>query len=241
MVSMPATLGPRPPAGHRINAAPPRRHECPGAEPGLARELARRVLAEPWLASALDAVAASGLPDAWIGAGVIRDVVWGQLHDGFDPALVRDVDVVFFDPGDLSPARDEAAQRRLGELAGRPWEASNQAAVHTWFHDYFGGPPVPPFASVHEAVATWPETATCVAVRRAPGDLAPGDLAPGDLAPGDLAPGGLEVCAPHGLADLLGRTWRRNPVRVSLATSRERLSRQRVAARWPGVTIIPPE
>ncbi len=231
MVSMPATLGPPPPAGHRINAAPPRRHECPGAEPELARELAGRVLAEPWLASALDAVAASGLPDAWIGAGVIRDVVWGQLHDGFDPALVRDVDVVFFDPGDLSPARDEAAQRRLGELAGRPWEASNQAAVHTWFHDYFGGPPVPPFASVHEAVATWPETATCVAVRRAPGGPAPGDP----------DSGALEVCAPHGLADLLGRTWRRNPVRVSLATSRERLARQRVAVRWPGVTIIPPE
>ncbi len=236
MVSMPATLGPPPPAGHRINAAPPRRHECPGAEPGLARELAQSVLAEPWLASALDAVAASGLPDAWIGAGVIRDVVWGQLHDGFDPALVRDVDVVFFDPGDLSPARDEAAQRRLGELAGRPWEASNQAAVHTWFHDYFGGPPVPPFASVHEAVATWPETATCVAVRRAPGDPAPGDPAPGGP-----DSGALEVCAPHGLADLLGRTWRRNPVRVSLATSRERLARQRVAARWPGVTIISPE
>ena len=194
------------------------------------------MLAEPWLASALDAVAASGLPDAWIGAGAIRDVVWGQLHGGFDPALVRDVDVVFFDPGDLSPARDEAAQRRLGELAGRPWEASNQAAVHTWFHDYFGGPPVPPFASVHEAVATWPETATCVAIRRAAGDPAPGDPAPGDP-----ASGGLEVCAPHGLADLIEATWRRNPVRVSLATSRERLARQRVAARWPGVTIIPPE
>src|SRR6202035_4170948 len=205
-------------------------------EPELARELAQSVLAEPWLASALDAVAASGLPDAWIGAGAIRDVVWGQLHDGFDPALVRDVDVVFFDPGDLSRARDEAAQRQLGELAVRPWEASNQAAVHTWFHEYFGGPPVPPFASVHEAVATWPETATCVAIRRAAGDPAAGDPAPGDP-----ASGGLEVCAPHGLADLIGRTWRRNPVRGTLATSRERLARQRVAARWPGVTIIAPE
>ena len=236
MVSMPATLGPPPPPGHGNKTAPARRHECPGAEPELARELAQSVLAEPWLASALDAVAASGLPDAWIGAGAIRDVVWGQLHDGFDPALVRDVDVVFFDPGDLSRARDEAAQRRLGELAVRPWEASNQAAVHTWFHEYFGGPPVPPFASVHEAVATWPETATCVAIRRAAGDPAAGDPAPGDP-----ASGGLEVCAPHGLADLIGRTWRRNPVRVSLATSRERLARQRVAARWPGVTIIAPE
>ena len=241
MVSMPATLGPPPPPGHGNKTAPARRHECPGAEPGLARELAQSVLAEPWLVSALDAVAASGLPDAWIGAGVIRDVVWGQLHDGFDPALVRDVDVVFFDPGDLSRARDEAAQRRLGELAGRPWEASNQAAVHTWFHEYFGGPPVPPFASVHEAVATWPETATCVAIRRAAGDPAPGDPAPGDPAPGDPASGGLEVCAPHGLADLIGRTWRRNPGRVSLATSRERLARQRVSARWPDVTIIAPE
>ena len=238
---MPATLGPPPPPGHGNKTAPARRHECPGAEPELARELAQSVLAEPWLASALDAVAASGLPDAWIGAGVIRDVVWGQLHDGFDPALVRDVDVVFFDPGDLSRARDEAAQRRLGELAGRPWEASNQAAVHTWFHEYFGGPPVPPFASVHEAVATWPETATCVAIRRAAGDPAPGDPAPGDPAPGDPATGGLEVCAPHGLADLIEATWRRNPGRVSLATSRERLARQRVAARWPGVTIIAPE
>ena len=236
MVSMPATLGPPPPPGHGNKTAPARRHECPGAEPELARELAQSVLAEPWLASALDAVAASGLPDAWIGAGAIRDVVWGQLHDGFDPALVRDVDVVFFDPGDLSRARDEAAQRRLGELAVRPWEASNQAAVHTWFHEYFGGPPVPPFASVHEAVATWPETATCVAIRRAAGDPAAGDPAPGDP-----ASGGLEVCAPHGLADLIEATWRRNPVRVSLATSRERLARQRVAARWPGVTIIAPE
>jgi hypothetical protein len=231
MVSMPATLGPPPPPGHGNKTAPVRRHECPGAEPELARELVRRVLAEPWLASALDAVAASGLPDGWIGAGAIRDVVWGQLHDGFDPALIRDVDVVFFDPGDLSRARDEAAQRRLGELADRPWEASNQAAVHTWFHEYFGGLPVPPFASVHEAVATWPETATCVAIRRAAGDPAPDGP----------ASGGLEVCAPHGLADLIGATWRRNPVRVSLATSRERLARQRVAARWPGVTIIAPE
>jgi len=233
MVSMPATLEPPPPPGHRIKAVTGARHECPGAHPALARELAGRVLAEPWLTEALDAVAASGLPDAWIGAGSIRDVVWGQLHDGFEPAGVRDVDVVFFDPGDLSPARDEAAQRRLGELADRPWEASNQAAVHTWFHRYFGGPPVPPFASVHEAVATWPETATCVAIRL----LAEGGRA-GGLASGGS---GLEVCAPHGLADLLGGTWRRNPVRVSLATSRERLARQRIAARWPRITVIPPE
>jgi hypothetical protein len=40
-----------------------------------------------------------GLPDAWVGAGTIRDLVWGQLYgSGFDPGDVHDVDVVFVDP-----------------------------------------------------------------------------------------------------------------------------------------------
>jgi hypothetical protein len=196
------------------------RHSCPAVLPAQAARLAACVRAEPWLLGALEAVAASGLPDAWIGAGAIRDVVWGQRHGGFDPAGVRDVDVAFLDPSDLRGERDQAAQQALARLASLPWEATNQAAVHTWYHEYFGGPPVDPFTCVHDAVATWPETATCVAVRLAPG--------------GD---GALEICAPYGLADLLSMTWRRNPARVSVATSQARLTR--ITARWPDVTVVP--
>jgi hypothetical protein len=195
-------------------------HECPTLEPALASDLASHVRSEPWLLRALDALAASGLPDAWIGAGAIRDVVWGQLHDGFDPAAVRDIDVVFFDPADLSRQRDQDAQQALATLADLPWEATNQAAVHTWYHEYFGGPPVPAFTCVHDAVATWPETATCVAIRN--------------------APGGIDICAPHGLTDLLDRIWRRNEIRVSTEISRARLARQRIETRWPDVTVIRP-
>ena len=197
-------------------------HCCPGPEAGSAATMIALLSAEPWLCRALAAVARSGLPDAWIGAGVLRDVVWGQRHGRFDPAGVNDIDVAFFDPGCLSRERDLQAQEALAGLAQLPWEATNQAAVHTWYHTYFGGSPVPPFASVHEAVATWPETATCVAVRHRPGD------------------GELEVCAPYGLADLLGGIWRANPVRVTPDISTARLARQRVRARWPGVTIVPP-
>jgi uncharacterized protein len=189
-------------------------------QPGTAAELGAIVRAEPWLLRALDAVAASGLPDAWIGAGAIRDVVWGHLYGRFDPAEVRDIDVAYFDPADLSRDRDQQAQQALTEIAGLPWEATNQAAVHTWYHDYFGGPPVEPFASVHDAIATWPETATCVAVRR--------------------DEDGAGICAPHGLADLLSGIWRPNPVRVTPDVSRARLARQRVRARWPRVTVIQP-
>jgi uncharacterized protein len=52
-------------------------------------------------------------------------------------------------------------------------------------------------------------------------------------------PGGLEICAPHGLADLLGGVWRVNPVRVTPEVSMARLQRQRVSTRWPQVTVVP--
>ena len=168
----------------------------------------------------MDAVAASGLPHAWIGAGVIRDVIWGQLNGSFDAAEVNDIDVAFFDPGDLSRRRDLVAEARLAALLDRPWEATNQAAVHTWYPEHFGGPAVPAFTCVHDAVGTWPETATCVAVR--------------------VTPAGADVCAPYGLADLLDGIWRRNPARVSAEFSAARLARQRVTERWPNVTVIPP-
>ena len=196
------------------------RHDCAGIEPGANAVLIRRLHGEAWIMRALEAVAVSRLPDAWIGAGAVRDVVWGQMHGGFDPAEVRDVDVAYFDPVNLSREGDLEAQEALGKIAELPWEATNQAAVHTWYHRYFGGLRDEPFGCVHDAVATWPETATCVAVRQ--------------------GPDGIEVCAPHGLGDLLGGIWRVNPVRVTPAVSMARLARQRVRARWPDVKVVLP-
>jgi uncharacterized protein len=176
-----------------------------------------------WLMTVLAVVRDCGLPDAWAGAGVVRDLVWGELSGvGFRPDEVRDIDVIFLDPADLSRERDDEATERLARARpGLPWEARNQAAVHLWYPQKFGGGPAPPLRSIAEAVATWPETATAVAVRL------------------DRA-GEVEVCAPLGLDDLLGGIWRRNPVRVSLAVSRARLARHRPARRWPGIRVIPP-
>jgi uncharacterized protein len=195
-----------------------RQHDCPGVEPAAARVLATLLERNDWFMTALAVVAGSGLPDAWIGAGAVRDVVWGARYGRFETADVKDIDVAFFDPADLGRQRDQAAQEALRAVADLPWEATNQAAVHTWFPEHFGGPPVDPFWCVHDAVATWPETATCVAVR--------------------LRAGAIEVCAPHGLADLLAGVWRVNPVRVTREVSLARFARQRVRARWPGVTVV---
>jgi len=176
-----------------------------------------------WLMRVLATVRDSGLPDAWVGAGTIRDLVWGHLFgSGFSPGDVRDVDVVFFDPADLSRGRDERATGLLRDTWPEvPWQARNQAAVHTWYDRKFGGDPVSPLESIADAVATWPETATAVAVRL-------------------TAAGELEVCAPLGLADLLAGVWRRHGRRVSLQESLSRLGRHRPAERWPGVLVVPP-
>jgi uncharacterized protein len=186
-------------------------------------ELAAMVRANAWLMGVLAAVRHEQIPEAWVGAGVLRDLVWGERYGrGFRPGDVHDVDVAYFDPGDLSRATDDRVTAGLGmRLPNVPWQARNQAAVHTWYARKFGGEPPPPLISIADAVSTWPETATAAAVRIA----------------GD---GEIEVCAPFGLTDLLQGVWRRNPRRVSMQESLARLARHRPRERWPGVTVIQP-
>ncbi|MEU5943634.1 nucleotidyltransferase family protein [Micromonospora sp. NPDC047548] len=147
--------------------------------------------------------------------------VWGERYgDGFDPSSVRDVDVVFLDPTDLSRDNDDRATEQLvAAWPEPPWEAKNQAAVHTWYPAKFGSDPVAPMRTITEAVATWPDYATAVAVRIDAHDQ-------------------IVVCAPHGLDDLLDGVWRRNPTRVSPETSQQRLARHRPTERWPGVCVV---
>ncbi len=195
-----------------------------GADParaGRGDELRELVRSNPQLMRALAVVRGSGLPDAWIGAGVLRDLVWGcRYGHGFDLWTARDVDVAFFDLANLSRDNDQRATALLAALQpGLPWEAKNQAAVHTWYPQRFGGWPIAPFRSIAEAVATWPEYATAVAIHLGPNDH-------------------IVICAPHGLDDLLDGVWRRNPARVSEQTSHERLARHRPAQRWPGVRVV---
>jgi hypothetical protein len=194
-------------------------------EPGghQTAELAELIGSCSWLLNVLTAVREAELPDAWVGAGVLRDLVWGQLYgDGFDPQAVRDVDVAFFDPDDLTRSTDAAATERLRRREPTvPWEATNQAAVHTWYQSTFNTGPVPALHSIADAVATWPETATCVAVRLDRANT-------------------LHVCAPFGLDDLLAGVWRRNPRRVTVEQSRARLDRHEPNRRWPRVRIIAP-
>ena len=133
-----------------------------GGQPGRVAQVVRR--SAPLMA-ALRAAREVAAPDWLISAGAIRDAVWDALHHRRPTAVPRDVDVGFFDACDLTPARDAAVPAALCQRdPSLPWETKNQAAVHLWYPRAFGFD-VPPFRCCAEAVATFPEIASCVGVR----------------------------------------------------------------------------
>jgi hypothetical protein len=183
------------------------------------RELISIIRSNSWFMGVLKTVRICNPPNWLVGAGVIRNIVWDHLHGFTEPTPLADVDVIFFDASDLSPERDRAVQEQLAALnADVSWEATNQAAVHLWYEEVFGFP-VPPFRSSEEAVSTWPETATSVAVRL-------------------LANDELHVVAPCGLSDLFGLILRRNPRRVTREMFRKRLQAKRITEKWPRVQVV---
>jgi hypothetical protein len=184
----------------------------------LETQLIEILFKHPWFMAAMDTVSDLGLPQWCIGAGVIRNIVFDYL-EGVNATPIRDVDVAYFNISDLT----EQADRRYEEILKQkmpdvPWEVTNQAAVHLWFHKQFGYE-VPPLNGLAEAIATWPETCTAVAVSKIEGE-------------------GYKVYAPHGLKDLFGMVIRRNPTRIDVRTYNNRVSTKRYEQYWRSVKII---
>jgi hypothetical protein len=185
----------------------------------LPKRLETLVRSTPWLLEALRAARDVDPPDWLVGGGVLRNLVWDRLAGRSRPTPPRDVDLAFFDPTRLDPARDAEVEAALiTRLPDIPWDAKNQAAVHTWYDRVFGTQ-VPPLHSAADGVATWPETATAVAVHLHADDR-------------------LEIVAPCGLEDLFGLVCRRNPRRVTVDHYRRRIRDKRIAERWPRVEIV---
>jgi hypothetical protein len=87
-----------------------------------------------WLMDALSAAREVDSPDWLIGAGAVRTAVWDRQHRFAEPTPLADIDLVFFDPGDLARERERELEARLRRaLPGVPWQATNQASVHLWY------------------------------------------------------------------------------------------------------------
>jgi hypothetical protein len=193
------------------------------ADADLATQVAaleRLLRASPVVAPLLEALPGWGLPGCYVGAGTVAQTVWNAAH-GFAPDLgVKDADVVYFDPEDLSAEAEDRAESLVARSVpslGVAVDVTNEARVHLWYERRFGVP-LEPYGSAEAAIATWPTTAASIGVRPVSGGA------------------GLAVCAPFGLRDLFALVVRPNKTLVTEDVYTAKAARWR--ATWPGLTIL---
>ncbi len=162
----------------------------------------------------LRAVRTLALPDWCIAAGFVRNRVWDHLHGIVPASEPVDIDVLYFDAGDLSKEREIAHEGRLdGLLPGLPWQVRNQARMHVWKD-------LPPHRDTADAMIYWLETVTAVGVRLEDDDS-------------------LTVVAPLGTDDLLGLRCRPTAFgRTRRLEYEARIDAKRWREMWPKVRFL---
>lgn len=189
----------------------------PGSPAAQAAFIAQ-VLRNPANAALLRGWDALQLPDAWLVAGCLFQTVW-NLRSGRPPQEgIRDHDLFYVDPDDLTEAGERAVQARVDALfggLGGVVEAKNQARVHLWYQDFFGHA-CPALRDARDGIDRFLVRETCVGLRP--------------------VAGGWEVHAPHGLEAIAAGTLSRNPLTPHAALFDAKVASYR--SRWPWLRVM---
>ncbi|MDA0384421.1 nucleotidyltransferase family protein [Vibrio owensii] len=122
-------------------------------------DLVQLLLADPERMKAMECARSLALPDCYIAAGFVRNLVWDHLHHKPQPTPLNDLDIVYFDPNELD---DKAALIYEAQLTAMMpefnWQVRNQANMHLRNGDK-------PYQSTLDAMSYWPEKETAVAAR----------------------------------------------------------------------------
>jgi hypothetical protein len=160
------------------------------------------------------------LPDWLVFSGAVYQPVLNRLTGRDVDYGIKDYDLGYFDPGDISYEAEDMVIRRVAGALAPPLremvEVRNQARVHLWFEDKFGEP-YAPLGSTGEALTRFVSPLFAVGVRLEADER-------------------LTVVAPFGLEDLFTLRLRPNPRRPTSGFARTAAS---VQARWPELTVQP--
>ncbi|MCT8504744.1 nucleotidyltransferase family protein [Chromohalobacter moromii] len=152
------------------------------------------------------------LPDWCLAAGFVRNLAWDKLH-GFSAATaLNDIDLIYFDPKDITEARDRRIEAKLRSTSAFPWSVKNQARMHERNVD-------DPYTSTTNAMSYWVEVETAV---------------------GATLNDNREVVlvAPFGVEALFNFTITLNPKRPKPADFRKRVAGKRWQEIWPELTVV---
>ena len=175
--------------------------------------------AAPRLMHVLRTARALDLPDWLLFSGAVYQTVLNELTGRAPDYGIRDYDLAYFDPGDLSWTAEDGVIRRVANVFEPPLadlvEVRNQARVHLWFEAKFGEP-YPPLRRTAEAIERFTATTFAVGVRLEADDR-------------------LLIEAPFGLDDLFALRLRPNPDRPTRHFGRTAVA---VLRRWPELAVV---
>jgi hypothetical protein len=186
-----------------------------GEEPLTKANILDLIADEPVRMALLHAVAKLDLPDCWIGAGFVRNLVWDHLHGFSDATPLNDIDVIFFDAMNVSENLELKIAACLEQSQPQfKWDVKNQARMHTVNGDA-------PYESSIDALSFWPKTATAIAVRL-----------------WDETSNRLELAAPLGVEDLVALRVRPTPAfKRKMKIFEQRIMKKHWQNIWPNLRL----
>lgn len=112
---------------------------------------------DPHRMKILGAVSTLSLPDCWVAAGFVRNLVWDHLHH--KKTDLNDVDVIYYCQSDTQGQLAVHATRELQvPLPEVNWQVKNQAVMHIKRQHS-------QYLSSADAMSFWPEQETAVGVK----------------------------------------------------------------------------
>jgi hypothetical protein len=174
----------------------------------------------PLLMEVLEGLRDDGLPDHLLVAGAIYNLVWNRLTGRPDLTGINDIDVFYFDGGDLSYDAEDVVIRRLAARFAHlplPVQVRNQARVHLWFPQKFGVP-FTPLGSSAEMMGRYASRTHAVGARLER----------------DCE---MTIIAPFGLDDIF--SFRITPNRVLMNKPAHDAKGARAKSVWPELTVVP--
>ena len=123
------------------------------------KQIINWVKQDPLRVKALECVSRLNLPQCYIAAGFVRNLVWDQLHEKAELTPLNDVDVIYFDQDEQDDQAFLMYEARLNQMMPEfNWQVRNQARMHIRNGDQ-------PYQSSVDAMCYWPEKETGVAIR----------------------------------------------------------------------------
>ncbi len=168
---------------------------------------------DPIRLEALECVYQLELPQCYIAAGFVRNLVWDSLHHNVKLTPLNDIDVIFFDADSLDSDYEKSLELKLSEqMPQLNWQVKNQAKMHLQNGDN-------PYQSTLDAMSYWPEKETAVAVRKVENDR-------------------YECISAFGFESLFQGFITHNPKRA-YGTFENRVKSKGWLAMWPNLRIAP--